>query len=314
MLIILFFLFNSIQSKSISSNFYTTDELNSFKAIQLKLPNVNLILSAPHSGSDLPDDIPVNRTQGGCKRNNQQCTFEFNDTCSDGVRCPVTTVQDFATFDPFTEQLVDELYRKYRLIPYGIIAKWNRQKIDFNREINEATFNHPKTIQSHQKYHQYLEKAINKIKKKFNNSGLLLDIHQHGQGNYTMVGMTISGAQLNNDNLSSSSIESLIRFSCPKDRSQCIRGTKSLGTFFETHGLGIAYPSSNNPKPNNRTFYKGGYITNHYLSKTNVIQTELSYVVRNGFEPKKYVKKYIKALLQFMKVNKLLERKRKSHV
>lgn len=129
-----------------------------------------------------------------------------------------------------------------------------------------------------------------------------------------MVGMTISGVQLNNDNLSSSSIESLIKISCPNDRSQCIRGTKSLGTFFETHGLGIAYPSLNNPKPNNRTFYKGGYITNEYQSKINVIQTELSYVVRNEFKSKIYVKKYIKALLQFIKVNKLLERKSRYRV
>jgi len=126
--------------------------------------------------------------------------------------------------------------------------------------------------------------------------------------------MTISGVQLNNDDFSSSSIEPLIQLSCPNDRSECIRGTKSLGTFFETHGLGIAYPSLNNPKPNNRTFYKGGYITDQYRSKINVIQTELSYVVRNTFKPQTYVKKYVKALLQFMKVNNLLKKNRKSRV
>lgn len=122
-----------------------------------------------------------------------------------------------------------------------------------------------------------------------------------------MVGIRLSGAQLNRDDLNFTSIESLIQSSCPNDRSECIRGNKSLGTFLESEGLGIAYPSSDNPRPNNRTFYKGGYITNTYSSKINVIQTELSYVVRNEFEPKIYVKKYVRALLEFLKVNNLLQ-------
>ncbi len=120
--------------------------------------------------------------------------------------------------------------------------------------------------------------------------------------------MTLSGVQLNNDELNNNtSIESLIKLSCPKDRNECIRGKKSLGTFLEANGLGISYPSLNNPKPNNNTFYKGGYITNRYSSNVNVIQTELSYVVRNEFDSKIYVKKYVQALIEFMKVNQLLK-------
>jgi hypothetical protein len=123
-----------------------------------------------------------------------------------------------------------------------------------------------------------------------------------------MVGIALSGVQLNNDQLNNNtSIESLIKLSCPQDRNECIRGTKSLGTFLEANGLGISYPSLNNPKPNNNTFYKGGYITNHYSSNINVIQTELSYVVRNEFDSKIYVQKYVQALIEFMKMNQLLE-------
>ena len=185
MVIWFFFLFNIISSKLIPSRFYHTDRQKSFQAIRLHLPNVNLILSAPHAGSDLPKDIPVDRTLGGCKRNDTNvCTFYFNDTCSDGIRCPVTTVQDFADFDPFTEQVADELYNRYGLLPYVIIAKWNRKKIDFNREIIEAAFNHPKAMKAYRNYHSYLSKAIKKIEKKFQGQGLLLDIHQHGQGKY----------------------------------------------------------------------------------------------------------------------------------
>jgi len=126
---------------------------------------------------------------------------------------------------------------------------------------------------------------------------------------YTMVGIRLSAVQLNNDDLNTTSIESLIKLSCPNDRNECIRGSKSLGTFLEANGLGISYPSLNNPKPNNNTFYKGGFITNHYSSKFNVIQTELSYVVRNEFNPKIYVTKYVQALMKFMKVNQLLQKK-----
>lgn len=119
--------------------------------------------------------------------------------------------------------------------------------------------------------------------------------------------MRLSAVQLNNDILTPTSIESLIQLSCPELRDECIRGSKSLGAFLESNGLGISYPSLNNPKPNNNTFYKGGFITNHYSTKINVIQTELSYVVRNEFDPKTYVAKYVQALISFMKVNQLLE-------
>ena len=129
-----------------------------------------------------------------------------------------------------------------------------------------------------------------------------------------MVGIRLSGAQLNRDDLNITSMESLIQSSCPDDRNECIRGEKSLGTFLEAEGLGIAYPSSNNPRPNNRIFYKGGYITDHYSSKINVIQTELSYVVRNEFEPKIYVRKYVRALLEFLKANKLFQTKKKKEI
>ncbi|CAF0971617.1 unnamed protein product [Adineta steineri] len=309
MLILIFFFIGFIPSYSICSQFYSYGYRNSFKTVPVDLANINIILSAPHAGSDMPNDIP-DRTIGGCQRNDSKvCTFNYNDSCLNGTRCKVTTVQDFASFDPFTEQIAEELYKTYNISPFVVVAKWNRKKIDFNRELEEATFNHPKAIKAYNGYHSYIQRAIKKIQKKFNGKGLLLDLHQHGQGNYTMVGIGLSAPQLNNNNLSSTTIEFLIESSCPEDRNECIRGSKSLGTLLELNGLGISYPSLNNPKPNNNTFYKGGYITNQYSSKINVIQTELSYVVRNEFDSKIYVQKYVQALLSFMKVNELLGKK-----
>lgn len=181
-LILILCLISLTSSDSLTSPYYQTGYRNSFKFINLHLSNTNIILSSPHAGSDMPDDIP-DRTMGGCQRNNSNvCTFHFNVSCSDGKRCPITTVQDFADFDPFTERIVEELYETYGLLPYAIIAQWNRKKIDFNREENEATFNHPKTIKSYRRYHSYLNKAVKRIRKKYSGKGLLLDIHQHGQG------------------------------------------------------------------------------------------------------------------------------------
>jgi N-formylglutamate amidohydrolase len=178
MLVLIFLFFALVSTDSV----YFSGYRNSFKILPIYLSNTNIILSSPHAGSDMPEDIP-DRTIGGCRRDNStKCTFNFNDSCSNGIRCSVTTVQDFAGFDTFTEQVVNELNKTYNLIPSVIIAKWNRKKIDFNREINEATFNHPQAIKSHRRYHNYLKKAIHQIEQKFNGNGLLLDIHQHGRG------------------------------------------------------------------------------------------------------------------------------------
>lgn len=186
-LIFFFFVFPCLSSASIPSKYYSSAYRNSSKSIRLHLPNINLILSSPHAGSDMPEDLP-NRTIGGCQTSNSSvCTFDFKEACLTGKRCPVTTVQDFASFDPFAERIVDELYDQYQVIPYAVIAQWNRIKLDFNREINEATFNHPKAIKAYKKYHKYLQKSIEQIEEKFNGIGLLLDLHQHAQGKYDIT-------------------------------------------------------------------------------------------------------------------------------
>ncbi|CAF0927283.1 unnamed protein product [Rotaria sordida] len=208
--------------------------------------------------------------------------------------------------DRFAEDVADQLNQTYAIIPFLVVAKWNRKKIDFNREMNEATFNHPEAIKSYRSYHDYLEEAIATIERKFHGQGLLLDVHQHAQGNYTMVGILLTGAKLNRNELSSTSIELLIQSSCSQNRSECIRGSKAFGTFMESKELGIAYSSLNNPKPGNKTFYSGGFITKNYISRINAIQAELSYVMRNDFDRRFYATRFAQALVDFMLANDLL--------
>jgi len=122
-----------------------------------------------------------------------------------------------------------------------------------------------------------------------------------------MVGCLLGSDQLNRDDLQSTlatttSIEQL----CLSNRNECIRGQKSLGTMLETNGLGIAYPSMLHPKPGNRVFYEGGYITRNYFSKINAIQTELPYDTRAGTYKRANAIKYARALVDYMTMNNIL--------
>ena len=145
--------------------------------------SVNLIISAPHGGSAMPFDVP-DRMVGGCRRqsgaNAGRCTWIYDDPCQDGQRCATTVVQDMLS-DEFAENVANELFARWNLKPYVIIGKWSRKKVDFNREINEATLNHPQAMLAHQSYHSSIEMSINEINRDFG-KGLLIDIHGHGVG------------------------------------------------------------------------------------------------------------------------------------
>lgn len=141
--------------------------------------NFSLIISAPHGGIIAPVDVP-DRTIGGCRRNTSVCTWFYNDTCSDGQKCSSTTVKDTLS-DEFAENVANELRANWSLTPYVIIGKWSRKKVDFNREINEATLNHPEAILAYQNYHSNLRQAVNDTDQRFGR-GLLIDIHGHGDG------------------------------------------------------------------------------------------------------------------------------------
>ena len=139
----------------------------------------NLILSAPHGGNTTPNDVP-DRTSGGCRRSKSSCTWFYNDPCLDGQRCPATVVQDYRS-NEFAENVAEELSTKFNVKPYVVIGNWHRLKVDFNREINEATLNHPEAISAYQSYHSNVQMAVNKVNQLYG-KGLLIDIHGQGVG------------------------------------------------------------------------------------------------------------------------------------
>ncbi|CAF1641059.1 unnamed protein product, partial [Didymodactylos carnosus] len=244
--------------------------------------NVNLIISAPHGGNIVPSDIP-DRTAGCFNSTNNVCIWKHNCGDSDSKQCATTTVRDVMS-DDFAKNVAKQLKTKYGLSPYMVIGQWNRKKVDFNREQNEGTMNNLEGIHGHQSYHSFILRAIAKIKGQFGR-GLLIDVHGHAAGNYSMIGYLLTGDDLNADQLvKQTSIEELIHASCSKNRNECIRGDKSFGFLLEANNLGIAYPSSNHPKPGDKKFFSGGYITRQYISDMNAIQTELPNYMRTGPE------------------------------
>ena len=136
--------------------------------------NVNIVLSAPHGGNLMPEDVP-DRTEGVYVR-----ASDADSSFSNQERCKTTVVKDCATIE-FTENVAKELLKKWNFKPFIIIGTWSRRKVDFNRDILEGTLNHPEAILAYKNYHQNLTDAIDRVNQLFHR-GLLIDIHGHSQG------------------------------------------------------------------------------------------------------------------------------------
>lgn len=142
--------------------------------------NMNLIISAPHGGNATPADVP-DRSTGGCLRRTGsdagRCTWFYNDTCSDGNVCEAVLVRDVLT-DQFAENVANELFRRWGLKPFVVIGLWKRSKVEYNREINQGTLNHPEAMAAYRGYHSFINESVNQINRDFS-PGLLIDIHGH---------------------------------------------------------------------------------------------------------------------------------------
>ena len=96
-----------------------------------------------------------------------------------------------------------------------------------------------------------------------------------------MVGYLLTASELNRDDLSG----------------------LAFGTLLESNGITPAYPSLLHPKPGAREFFSGGFITEHYRSKINAIQTELPFEMRTGVNRAMFAKQYAQAIVEFLKAN-----------
>lgn len=235
--------------------------------------NMPVIISAPHGGTQKPSAIPT-RSQSIC-----------------GLA--VTTGAD-----TYTNLLAADLGNALKVLmgktPHVITCQLSRDKLDMNREINEAACNNTIAQGVWKAYHQYVYTAKTNVIAAFSR-GLLIDLHGHGhtiQRNelgYNLSGSTLRGTD-NGLNASSvvkgSSIKNLSAHNLTlQNHAQMIRGNAAFGTLLQSAGYS-SVPSQQQPAPASvDDYFSGGYNIERWGSKDSgyldAIQIETPYSFRD---------------------------------
>ncbi len=232
-----------------------------------------VIISAPHGGTQKPAAIPT-RSQSIC-----------------GLA--VTTGAD-----TYTNLLAADLGNALKVLmgktPHQITCQLSRDKVDMNREINEAACNNTIAQGVWNAYHQYVYTAKTTLMASFGR-GLLIDLHGHGhtiQRNelgYNLSGSTLRGTD-NGLNAASivkaSSIKNLSAHNLTlQTHAQLIRGNAAFGTLLQSTGYS-SVPSQQQPAPAIADdYFSGGYNIERWGSKDSAyldaIQIETPYSFRD---------------------------------
>jgi|TARA_B110000881_G_scaffold218285_1_gene237504 hypothetical protein len=223
------------------------------KYIEYYPGNLPIILSVPHGGNLMPNEIK-DRTYG----------TKVNDTNTKGLSIAI----------------MDILNLNFGSRPYVIINNLDRKKIDANRDSIEGVQKNIYAKRAWEEYHYYIEYSKNKIIQDFN-YGLFLDIHGHGinpDGFYDLrswLGYLLKGDELDKpdyelNNISyqkKSSINTLVTISS-EDFVQVLRGVNSFGSMLDSLGY-KTLPSINDLSPEGMRYFSGGYNTNFHGSSEN---------------------------------------------
>jgi hypothetical protein len=205
-----------------------------------------IVISAPHGGTLVPDEIP-DRTTG-------------------------TLVRDTNT-EELARTIGDTFFSQLGARPHIIICRLRRTKLDANREIVEAAQGNRLAQRAWYEYHAFMEAAKAQVSAGFTR-GLYMDLHGHGHAIPRLeLGYMLSAATLDlpDNTLASqtytnqSSIRALVA-SSGSTLPQLLRGPHSLGTLFEMEGI-PAVPSSAQPSPGMDEYFNGGYNTGRHGSR-----------------------------------------------
>lgn len=212
--------------------------------------NIPLVISVPHGGSHMPNDIP-------------------DRDCPDVVKA----------FDIKTIELAREIevafLKKYGVRPFIVICNISRKKIDQNREIEVATCGNEEMKKVWHNYHNYLDTALSIATKQFG-SCTFIDLHGHGHAKQRLeIGYLIKaedlvalGTKKEKPDLRSVSSVNNLPLSDKKDISfkDLMIGEKSFGTLMANQGI-AAIPSKQDPFPvGDDKYFNGGYNTKRYTS------------------------------------------------
>jgi len=207
-----------------------------------------LIITAPHGGSLLPDELP------------------------DRTGTNITTVRDGNT-EELARTIGNVFQARTGGRPHLIIVRLRRTKIDANREIVEAAQGNRLTARAWIEYHSFIEAAKRAVIVG-HGSGLYIDLHGHGHDierlelGYLLdqEALALSDAALDvSRHEEESSIRTLSRAS-PASFAELLRGPRSVGGLFEAEGFS-AVPSPATPNPGGSPYFNGGYNTVRHGSR-----------------------------------------------
>jgi hypothetical protein len=259
------------------------------KYIEYHPGNLPMVLTAPHGGRLMPQEIP-NRKYG------------------------------YFYHDEFTKELIldikNEYYKYTGKYPHVIICNLHRKKLDANRNIEEAAQGNRHAIKAWDEYQKYINLAKKTVTDQYM-TGLLLDIHGYGrEGKRIIFGYSISGKVFNS--LSDEEINKLmiqkrssvssIAGSTKMSYADLLRGPSSLGTLFEEY-LYPAVPSLKNPKPGSSEYFGGGFTVYKHGSfnggKIDAILIETPWIgVRDSDNNRKrFSNIFVKVVDKFVKIH-----------
>jgi hypothetical protein len=251
-----------------------------------------LVISIPHGGFLLPDEIPE-RPCTDCAKNKDVFTIEIGSA------------------------IRNTIYQKTGFYPYVIINKLHRTRLDPNRNITEAAAGNKNAEVAWIEFQSFIDSANASVNKKFG-KGLYIDLHGHRHEiRRTELGYLLSSEelQLDDDMLNSgsfveySSIRNLVGNNLKSlTYSELVRGSFSLGGMLEKLGYPCvpdpAYPS---PRPG-EPYFSGGYnITRHGSSSGGTIdgiQIELDEELRSDMKRRdKFVADVTNVLIEFLETH-----------
>jgi len=205
-----------------------------------------IILSSPHDGRLLPDEIP-DRTQG-------------------------VTARDLNVHDVTlrTAAALQELTGKR---PHVVLMHLRRRKLDANREIDEAAQGNRHAERAWHEYHGWIETA-RAIVSTTHGRGFYIDMHGHGHQEqrlelgYLLRGseLAVSDAELNDPGLVDKSSVKLLASQTEGGLAALLRGEKSFGEMMVRRGY-RAVPSKSEPHPAGKPYFTGGYSTVRHGSR-----------------------------------------------
>lgn len=244
-----------------------------------------IIISAPHGGDEKPKDIK-NRTSG---------VFDKDDF----------TIE-------LTENILNEFEKQTNKIPYAIVAKISREKIDINREKKEA-FEDKNAEIIYDRFHTLIKNSRKEVDSKFQR-GLYFDIHgqSHPKG-YLEFGYLLDNEILKKyDNeikkhQFESSIKTLSNFSKESFIDQ-LKGPHSMGSLMTNYGFD-AIPSLKLPYASDNKYFEGAFDTIRYgsLDNGNINGIQIEFPFEHCRDTKLHREKtaiaFVSSILKFMEVH-----------